>query len=57
MDSEILESLKRLIDYIYPHERRSFEEFIMGEYKSLNEHIFYDIDKIKSWYDANIYKA
>ncbi len=44
MDSEILESLKRLIDYIYP-------------YKSLNEHIFYDIDKIKSWYDANIYKA
>jgi hypothetical protein len=52
MDMNFLESVKRIIDYLYPHEKRSFEEFISGEYKSLNEHIFYDIDKIKNWFDS-----
>ncbi len=47
-------SLRKLIEYIHPHEKRHFLEFIESDFSNLSDHIFYEIDILKKWLDENV---
>lgn len=51
MEKDILQSVGKIIDYIYPHEKRHFLEFLGADFEYLDGHIFYEIDKVKKWLD------
>ena len=51
MEQDILQSVDKIINYIYPHEKRHFLEYTESDFEYLNGHIFYEIDKVKKWLD------